>query len=104
VTRLVSGSTKNLFQGAIEDVELMREAVTEGAYNGGIVKGLHKLEEIEETLDWEARGEGLGPLDTTVTAGIGYCDDREDRRIDRYVSLADNQPSIGTKENDMAIL
>ena len=39
VVRLVSGNTRNFFRSALEDVEFIREYVSEAALNGGIVGG-----------------------------------------------------------------
>jgi hypothetical protein len=103
VTRLVSISTRSLFRSALEDVEFIREYISEAALNNGIVGGLSDLDDMAATLDWQARGKSSG--DTTITAGLGYCDDREDRRVDRYVSLSENSlPSVGNKATDMALV
>jgi hypothetical protein len=102
VARLVSSNTRSLFRSAIEDVEFIREYISEAAYNHGIVGGLSDLDAIAATLDWQARGKS--PRDTTVTAGLAYCDDREDRRVDRFVSLSNNQPFHGDKAADMALI
>jgi hypothetical protein len=103
VTRLVSISTRSLFRSALEDVEFIREYLSEAALNNGIVGGLSDLDAMAATLDWQARGKTSG--DTTITAGLGYCDDREDRRVDRYVSLLEkSQPLVGQKATDMALI
>lgn len=101
IARLSSSNTRNLFRDAIEDVEFIREYISEAALNGGIVGGLHTLQGLNQTLDWEARG--LSPQDTTVSAGLGYSDDRKDRRIERYVGMI-NQPFVGDKESDIALV
>ena len=101
IARLVSSDTRNLFRDALEDVELIREYMSEAAYNRGIAGGLHDLDALKETLNWEKRG--LSSNETTVTAGLGYSDDRPDRRLERYVGLA-NEPFVGTKESDMAFI
>jgi hypothetical protein len=103
VTRLVSISTRNLFRSTLEDVEFIREYISEAALNSGIVGGLSDLDGMAATLDWQARGKTSG--DTTITAGLGYCDDREDRRMDRFVSLSENSlPLVGNKATDMALI
>jgi hypothetical protein len=103
VTRLVSISTRSLFRSALEDVELIREYISEAVLNQGIVGGLSNLDDMATTLDWQARGKKFG--DTTITAGLGYCDDRIDRRLDRFVSLSEtSQPSVGNKATDMALI
>jgi hypothetical protein len=102
VARLVSSNTRSLFRSAIEDVELIREYISEAALNRGIVGGLSDLDAMSGTLDWKSRGKS--PMDTTVTAGLAYCDDRVDRRVDRFVSLSDNQPFQGDKSADMALI
>jgi serine/threonine protein kinase len=101
VTRLVSSSTRSFFGGAIEDVELVREFVSEAITNQGLRGGLSDLSALNQTLDWAARGFD-GPT-TTLEAGMGYCDDRSDRRIDRLVSVP-NKPLVGDKQTDMAIV
>ena len=107
VTRLVSSTTRSFFQSAIEDVELIREVISESAYNGGIVNGIHNLDQLSQTLAWEDRSTTENPLtaqDTTVTAGLGYVDDRPSRHIERYVSLFENFPFVGDKEADLAMV
>lgn len=101
IARLSSSQTRNLFRDAIEDVEFIREYISEAAFQGGIVGGLHTLQELNQTLDWEARD--LTPQDTTVSAGLGYSDDRKDRRISRYVGLV-NEPFVGNKDSDIALI
>ena len=100
VTRFVSRTTSNFFRSAIEDVELIREVISEGAINGGIAKAA-TLDQLANSLDWEARG--LNPNDTTLTAGLAYADDRQDRRVERTVSIHPNAPFVGTKESDLAL-
>lgn len=100
IARLFSSYTRNFFQGAIEDVELIREYISEAAVNGGIA-GFHDLEAIARTVDWKARN--LTSKSTTVEAGLGYCDDRSDRRVERFVSLA-NEPLTGDKASDLSII
>ena len=56
------------------------------------------------TLDWQARQNNLSSNDTTLSAGLGYADDRENRRVECFVSLAVNEPFVGTKQSDMAII
>lgn len=121
VTRLVSSTTRNFFQSALEDVELIREVISETAWNvnqnqrvqgeaasADATYGQADLNVMEDTLDWQARNEAYGlnltDNDTTVTAGIGYCDDRDSRRVERFVSLSSNQPYVGTKQTDMALV
>ena len=100
VLRVVSSATIGVFRTALQDVELMRELASESMDNGGVEWGFATLEDLAATLDWQARG--LNSSMTTLDAGLGYTDDRPDRRIDRYVSLL-NEPLVGTKETDMAI-
>lgn len=101
VTRLVSSTTRSFFRSAIEDVELIREVISESAFYGGLANGLN-MGELSQTLDWQARN--LTAQDTTVTAGLGYSDDQRDRHIERYVSLSENAPFVGTKESDLAMV
>jgi hypothetical protein len=102
LARLVSSNTRSLFRSAIEDVELIREYISEAALNGGLVGGLSNLDSMAATLDWRARGMSSG--DNTNTAGLGFCDDREDRRVERFVSESSNKPFVGTKAVDMALV
>ena len=41
---------------------------------------------------------------TTLTAGLGYADDRANRRIERFVSVSSNQPLVGTKQTDFDLI
>ena len=102
ITRLVSSNTRNFFKGAIEDVELIREVVSESATNGGITGGLSDLAQMNATLDWSDRN--LTDGTRTVGAGLGYTDDRKNRRMERFISLAQNEPFIGDKAHDMGIV
>lgn len=98
LTRLRSFQTLSLFKDGIEDVELMREVVTKSMYNGGLAGGLSNLDELSSTLDTLARG--LSPnITTTLSAGLGWVDDRADRRIERQVTTP-NQPFVGDKQAD----
>jgi hypothetical protein len=97
----VSSSARQFFQGAIEDVELIREYVSQAAAYGGIAGGFSDLNAISHSLQWRVRGMPRGT--TTVDAGLGYVDDRPDRLIDRYVSV-NNQPLVGDKQTDMRIV
>jgi hypothetical protein len=102
VTRVVSSNARHFFQGAIEDVELIREYVSQAASNEGIVGGFSDFKAMNQSLEWKARGlkEGM----TTVDAGLGYTDDRLDRIIDRYVALKVDIPVVGDKQTEMKIL
>ena len=104
LTRFISSRTRHFFQGAIEDVELIRESLSECMINDGIVGGLHNLDEMLQTLDRQARNLTDDGVTTTIDANLAYVDDRQTRRIERYVSLSENQPFIGTKESDMAMV
>eukprot|EP00977_Amphora_coffeiformis_P022174 scaffold10570_cov176-Amphora_coffeaeformis.AAC.24 len=101
IARLVSSNTRNLFRDALEDVELIREYISEAALHGGIVGELSSLEALNRTLDWQGRN--YTQQDTTLDAGIGYVDDSRDRRIERYVSL-ENEPFVGDKESDLGLV
>ena len=100
VTRFVSSNTRQVFQGAIDDVELIREYVSLAAVNKGIVGGFSNLKALNNSLEWEARGFEEG--DTTVDAGLGYSDDRMDRIMDRFVGLPE-EPFVGDKESDLKL-
>jgi 7 transmembrane sweet-taste receptor of 3 GCPR len=112
IVRLVSANKRTLFLESLEDVELIREYMSEAAYNGGIAGGLHdSLEALDQTLDWQARNltnnsmsssSGMN-ASSTLAAGLGYSDDRATRRIERYVGLA-NEPLVGTKQSDLAFV
>lgn len=104
VTRVVSSNTRQFFQGAIEDVELIREYVSQAASNGGIVGGFSDLNALSHSLQWKARGLPRGS--TTLDAGLGYVDDRPNRLIDRYVTVNSRpgQPIVGDKQTDMRII
>ena len=103
VTRLVSTNARNFFSSAIDDVELMREYLTEAASSGGgnWTSDFATLEDMARTLDWQARGLPEGT--TSVEAGIGYSDDRPDRRIDRYAGTF-RMPLVGDRESDFAMM
>lgn len=94
VTRVYSHDTRSLFQGAIDDVELMREYMSEAIINGAR-EFAPVLNDLATSLDFEARN--LTMNDTTVTAGLAWVDDRIDRRMDRYVSESKNLPHTGDK-------
>ena len=94
VTRVYSHDTRSLFQGAIDDVELMREYMSEAIVNGAR-EFAPILNDLATSLDFEARN--LTMNDTTVTAGLAWVDDRIDRRMDRYVSESKNLPHTGDK-------
>lgn len=114
VARLVSSNTRSLFRDLLADVESIREYVAEAAYNGGIVGDYYneheedddgptktsRLDALSHTLDWQARG--LASDDTTVSAGLGYSDDRPHRRMERYVSSTSSMEN--KKETDLALL
>jgi hypothetical protein len=105
LTRLTSIETRNVFQGAVEDIELMREYVTESMSYGGddLANGFpfQTLNDLAVTLDWQARG--YPTPKTTIQAGLGYVNDRKDRRVDLYVSLM-NKPRAGNKEADLLLV
>lgn len=102
LTRLRSREARTLFQRAIEDVELIREYFSEAVTNGGIRGGLSDLSDLAATLD--NQGRNLSEVDTTLSAGLGYSDDRRSRRIDRLVSNSTNQPFVGDKVSDAAMM
>ena len=72
LTRLVSSQTLRLFEDALDDVELLREYISEAATNKGIVGGKHSLEELDQSFDWRARGSSFsGTRDPCTTGGSG---------------------------------
>jgi serine/threonine protein kinase len=102
VVRYVSSNTRQVFEGAIEDVELIREYLSEAMLNSGIVGGFSNFEALSLSLSWKARG--LPNINTTIGVGLGIVDDRMDRRVDRYVGTKRDQPFVGNKETDMKIV
>ena len=87
VTRFISRDAQSFFAGAIEDIELIREVISENASNGGVGHRM-TLAELNTTLDRHGRGyDDDDSIQTTLEAGLGYVDDRPDRRIDLWVSL-----------------
>ncbi|CAB9510617.1 acid type B receptor subunit 2 [Seminavis robusta] len=102
LTRLRSSATRNLFSSAIDDVELIREYFSEAVGNGGLRDGMSQLDALEASLDWQARNTSTHA--STVDAGLGYSDDRRDRRIDRLVSNSTNGPFIGDKQADAIMM
>mmetsp|Transcript_24207 Transcript_24207/g.39516 ORF Transcript_24207/g.39516 Transcript_24207/m.39516 type:complete len:1286 (+) Transcript_24207:228-4085(+) len=102
ITRLRSRETRAIFSAAIEDVELMREYFAEAMYNQGLQGGLSTLDGLAQSFDWEGRGLGaLFEEMTTIEAGLGWVDDRPDRRMERYMATTSSQPIVGTKETDL---
>ena len=102
LTRFLSTQTRQGFAQAVADVELMREYLSEAALNGGLAGGLHSLQALDTSIDWQGRQVPQGSTMTGI--GLGYDDDRADRRMERCVSLTeDRQPFVGTKETDAAL-
>jgi hypothetical protein len=105
LTRLTSIETRTIFQGAMEDIELLREYVTESMTHGGddLANGFpfQTLNDLAATLDWQARG--YSTPQTTIQAGLGYVNDQKDRRVDLYISLM-NKPKVGNKEADLLLV
>ena len=60
--------------------------IGEVATNGGIGHRF-SLIELESSLDVGGRGIDDETITTTTDAGLGYTDDRPDRRMEFYVSL-----------------
>ena len=96
ITRLYSLDTRSLFREAIEDVELVREYMTEAIISGAR-EFAPVLEDLANSLDFESRANNLTAADTTVTAGLAWVDDKIDRRMERYVSESRNMPHNGDK-------
>jgi hypothetical protein len=101
LTRLQSYRLRVMFRNAMEDVELMREYISEAMLNDGLLDGLSNLTAMAHTCNWQDRN--LPPNSTTLDAGLGWVDDRASRRIDRHVSTA-TDPMVGTKHTDMALI
>lgn len=84
VARDASRSIQTLFLNALEDVEQMREFLTENMkHNGNSVTTT--LDDLAQSLDHEARG--LPNNVTTLDVGLAWADDRPDRRVERIVGL-----------------
>ena len=79
-------------------MELIREYFSEAIYYGGSATETGDLEWLKQTLDYVARD--LPPSEDTLSAGLGFSDDRLQRRIDRMTSNSTNLPFVGTKQSD----
>uniref|UniRef100_A0A7S1G2X7 Uncharacterized protein n=1 Tax=Corethron hystrix TaxID=216773 RepID=A0A7S1G2X7_9STRA len=101
VVRIVSFNNQRFFESTLEDVELIRETVSWAAAKADRNVIFPSYKDLRYTLDWRRRG--LEESTTTVEAGLAYTDDRSDRAIERYVSLA-NEPFVGDKESDSAFI
>ena len=114
VTRLVSTNARNFFAAAIDDAELLREYLVEATRytrNGdssasGSPLSSHNpdfdsLEAMSRSLDWKARG--VPENTTTLDLGLGYTDDRINRRVDRFAGMV-NDPLVGDKESDFFMM
>ena len=99
IARLFSSSTRSFFSSAIDDVELIREYISEATVNGGI-QGFHDMEAMLQTVDWKARNLTSG---VAAKEKLGFVDDRVDRRVERFVSLV-NEPLAGDKATDIAMI
>jgi len=86
ITRYISRDARSFFAGAIEDVELIREVISETANNGGVGHRI-TLAELNATLDRDGRGINSSNIRTTFDAGLSYVDDRPNRNIDIGVGL-----------------
>ena len=80
LVRLQSSHTRALFQAGIDDAELTRAYFNEAMLNGGLAGTLSNLTNLEQSLDWQARGSP--PNSTTLSAGLGWVDDRSDRCVE----------------------
>jgi hypothetical protein len=101
VTRLVSRNARTFFTAAIDDVELLREFLNEATGHQTRTSDFASLDMMAQTLDWQGRNLTNGT--TTLEAGLGYTDDRRDRRIDRFVGLL-REPLVGDKETDFFMM
>ncbi|CAB9505250.1 Gamma-aminobutyric acid (GABA) B receptor [Seminavis robusta] len=107
VLRLSSVSIRRAFQGSLEDVEYIRCYVVEAAYNKNLqgsvgASSMMTLDQLAHSLDTLARNVSTNA--TTLSVGLGYADDRPNRRVERVVSLANPSPFVGTKETDLALI
>ncbi len=112
ITRLLSFRAKAMFSEVIQDIELIREFISEDMTNGGVdyllergsaVTGssMTNLDDLNNSLQWKARG--FQKPTTTLEAGFAYVDDRPDRFIDKLVLLP-HQPLVGSKQTDLGIV
>ena len=60
------------------------------------------LDDLSRSLDYNVRG--LPSNYTTVDAGLGYVDDRINRRVERIASLTNDMPYVGNKSSDFAMV
>ena len=98
MTRYISSDARSFFSGAIDDVDLIREVITETALNGGVGHRM-TLVELNGTLDTTGRDYlNDTSIKTTLEAVGSYVDDRPDRRVDFWVGLRDLN-SFGTYYN-----
>ena len=101
VTRLVSRNARTFFTAAIDDVELLREFLNEATGHQTRSSDFASLAEMAQTLDWQGRNLPNGT--TTLTAGLGYTDDRRNRRIDRFAGLF-REPLVGDQETEFFMM
>ena len=112
VTRLLSFRAKAIFSEVIQDIELIREFISQDMTNGGVdfllkygsaVTGssMTNLDDLNNSLQWKVRG--YQKPTTTLEAGFAYVDDRPDRFIDKLVLLP-HQPLVGSKQTDLGIV
>ena len=102
-TRLASTEARSFFKSAISDVEFIREYVAEVAAADSYRGEFPSLLDLASTLDYEGRGLPKGS--TTRSAGLGFCDDRPSRRMERYQSEnIDVMPIVGNKQTDFNML
>jgi 7 transmembrane sweet-taste receptor of 3 GCPR len=100
VAREASRSIQTLFLNALEDVEQMREFLTENMKHTTSPLTT-TLDDLANSLDYEARG--LPSNMTTLDAGLAWADDRPDRRVERIVGLLEDPP-VGDKSSDLAMV
>lgn len=107
IVRLRSFETRRFFLSAVDDIELVREYLAEAAFNGGQEgprAGLSNPEQMAQTLDTVGRGLSQSESLTTFDLGLGWIDDSPNRRVERWVTTSPNQPIVGTKATDMALV
>ena len=102
VTRYVSAHTRQLFQGAIEDVELIREYVSQSASERNNKAKPYDMDKMAHTFQWKRRG--FDSPTTSIEAGQGYVDDSPDRSIEACFLQNKNHPLVGTQASDMAMI
>jgi len=100
-SRRASSGLEKLLLDALDDVELMREFWTETMKYKPDSTSI-TLEALSQTLDWQARD--FLEFYTTVDAGLDWVDDARDRRTELLMYDSTDEPYVGNKSSDLAML